>query len=296
MGMPRQPPQHYRDVNALDEWKRGPWGWLIRLQGICLTAGIHLVGGFFAWIFTTWMGALAVLLVGFTVVSFLVYYRRITVSRIESDRSLHTLIHCARDDIGSIIACRGAQEVLTALRIFENRVAEGAAAFFRARRNDNTICCAIRKATFPKEGASVYTTTARSNGLSPSREANTESLRADEGLPKAFLRDHGGQGVIIIPDRREAERIGWWKWTRNDGLPDVNTVMVCPINGPISDNNRDMFGLLYVTSSRKWPNVFRPCDTPSLSTIADYLGLVYYLTTPRIIEITSTGTSDKSND
>ncbi len=294
MGAPRQP-QHYRDVNALDEWKRGPLGWLIRLQGILFTAGINLVGSLLVWMFATWTGGAMILLGGVAFVSFLVWYRRVTVSRIESDRSLHTLIHCARDDIGSIIACRRAEEVLTALQIFENRVAEGAAAFFRARRGDNTICCAIRKA-FPNKGTSVYTTTARSNGLSPSREENKESLRADEGLPGAFLRDHGGQGVIIIPDRREAERIGWWKWTKNDELPDVNTVMVCPINGPISDNNRDMFGLLYVTSSRKWPNVFRPCDTPSLSTIADYLGLAYYLTTPRIIEIMSTGSSDKSND
>lgn len=262
--------QHYVDVDPRVEWKRGCIGWFLRVRGIAtsLLAKMMLAGLAF-WL-AHWAIGVLIIGTGSMGVAGLVLYRHYRLKEMETDRRLHSFMHRCRDHVANMLEAPDLSATRERLDRFQKHVVDAVADFFRERLGDKTINCGLRTAQ-ELDGKQMYVTRARSDGLDASRESNTEPIPSDAGLARALM-EKDKQGVFIIPDLQSAIASGAWLKTKNDALPDMQTIMACPVNGFAPGEKKVMFGILYVTSKM---DVFRPGHTLPLKAIADFLGLVY---------------------
>jgi hypothetical protein len=251
------------------EWKVGPLGWLTRLRGIASTLLLDLGGAIVAFTLVHWILGVLILCVGAAITLLLIQYRYFRLGQIECDMRLHTFCHETRDDIAGLIAAENNDKNFAErLHDYHKKTVQRIANYYRESKHDKTANCAIRIAEIV-DGTDAYVTKGRSDGLEPTRENSTRPIPKDKGLPAAFTQK-GHQGVFLINSIEKAASSGMWLETPNDSLPDVNKVMIAPING-WEDGEKVMYGLLYITSRSK---KFRPRETLALKAMADLLGLV----------------------
>jgi hypothetical protein len=264
-----------RLVKAADEnqdWKEG-LGFFIKAPGLILevvtgssgTAIIEKIG--------SREGAItcaAVTLFGFLMLMWLRAYR---IRVLKTGIRLHDLCHKMRDltiEIRSLARVGDVGRYKQSFDNFPQEVCKGIANFFGAMLKRDSIGCAIRLADADETGTQVYRTVGRAN-MREGRKQGSEPISSEEGIARRIRQEPNCQGVHIIPTIADAKAKGWWKECPNDGLPDIKSLMVAPINGKIRDE-RSMIGILYVTCSC---DVFRNRHVEPMMAFADLLGMVY---------------------
>jgi len=267
-------------------WKEG-WGWLLQIRTIFGASVIDIVATIVAlYLEFHWQIALAIFLLGTVVVSALYITRRVVIYTLGASGAVHRLTHSMRDDIASLLeaarSAQTAQRYLERYDRFHDDVADRIAEVFRQITNDLTINCAIRLAE-QKNGDAEYATKGRSKNMDPSRSSLSKPIPSDRGIAR-YLRDKERRGVFVIEDIQQAIDGNAWHETPTDGLHDVKTLIVAPINGygvPADGGpfEKTMLGMLYVTSRDSRFTQFH-CEL--LMGLADLLGLTYPVVTGRL--------------
>lgn len=264
-----------RLVKAADEnqdWKEG-LGFFTRVPGLILEVVTGTSGAAIIEKVGSREGAItftAVTLCGFLMLLWLRAYR---IRVLKTGIRLHDLCHKMRDltiEIRSLARAGDVGRYKQSFDTFPQEVCKGIANFFGAMLKRDSIGCAIRLADADETGTQVYRTVGRAN-LRETRKQGSEPISSEEGIALRIRQEPNCQGVHIIPSIEDAKTKGWWKECRNDGLPDVKSLMVSPINGKIRDE-RSMMGILYVTCSC---DVFRNRHVEPMMAFADLLGMVY---------------------
>lgn len=262
---------HIESVDVNKEWDYGLVGKLTTTPAIVFeslaSVGAGVVSGGAS---NTTLIGVSVGLVGLALVGMLWLIRRHRRTWIAADDVLHTIFHCGRDQINEIVECSEPTEKRLLFNALNQRIVDSVSAYFRNRLHDESITTCLRLAVFDAVEGDTYQTVARSIGMDANRDAKTVSIRADEGIAKAFLEKEK-QGVFLFQDFDKAKEVGWWKEMPNDRLPDANTTMIAPING-WARTDKVMFGMLFVWSKNK---VFQPAHSLPLKSIVDYLGVIY---------------------
>jgi len=261
--------QHCPSVDPSSEWKRGSVGYLVRLRGLFTILAADGALAWLAFLHAHWIVGVVLVNTGIFLAAWVFTVRYYRIRRAESDQSLHFFFHNSRDIVSRFWGKHDEATHLRMLDEFHKDTVQRIAKFFRDRIGDPSVNCAIRLAE-SQNGAEQYVTVARSDGMEPSRSSTTEPIPADKGLAKALLT-YDKQGVVIIRDIPEAAKGPYWYGSRNNHLPDVQTLMAAPING-WEGGSKVMLGILYVTSRK---NVFHEGHTLPMKAFADYLGLVY---------------------
>ncbi len=177
--------------------------------------------------------------------------RRRTIHSSRVAFHLHKLVESSRN-LGSEASCSqpSLSAAAEALCVVIRRL-------FCELTTDDTVECAIRAAQVDRtvgDGASpiVYSTIARSPGLSKERAATSQPLPANRGVAGFFLGMDDPRGVLIFNDLRTASQLGAYEWSRNDDLfPDaVATMAAAPLNAWF-DGRRHMVGILHITSAKR---------------------------------------------
>lgn len=116
----------------------------------------------------------------------------------------------------------------------------------------------------------------RSSNLSH-RAKTSEPIPSNVGIGHAIRDVEYGSAIWIVNDIESAPSTLWQK-QKNDSLPDINNVMVAPING-FEDGETKCMGLLFVTSKNK---KLRGWYAEYLMAISDNLGSVLpFITEPK---------------
>lgn len=279
--------QWYPSVNPKEAWKES-WGWLVRLRSIFGATVLDVLLSSLSWYFGFgWKVAIGILLAGMIFVGALFVLRRVRIYTVCVGGAFHRLCDGIREDMGSILSAAVSPDPGWYLvyreryNRFHDDVAERTALFFRALVGDSSINCAIRLARPGNDGEEEYPTSGRSKDMCPSRAEKTKPVPGNKGIA-CFLRNKLHRGVYIVKDIDEAVQQGAWDPSPNDDLPDVNTLMVAPINGygyrETDYETKSMLGILFITSRS---DVFRQIHVEPLMAVADLLGSVYPIVTGR---------------
>lgn len=264
------PPKNFQHVSTVDpkkEWANG-LGFFLRISGIVTSAIVAVLKSAAVWRFVGVEYGLCALIVSLAGIGWLCFYRHQTLRRIQTDDSLHNLLHGTRDDMVPIIQSEDSGRVDQLIDGFHRNTANRIAGYFQCRLNNTRVGCAIRVAE-ELDGNKCYVTYARSSGLD-ARASTTEPLRADAGLAMS-LRNKESRGVFIVNDVKTAIDDGQWEKLRNDENSEIQSVMVVPINS-LEDGVSAMVGILYVTSDSP---VFLVRHTSAAKAFADLLGFVF---------------------
>lgn len=277
-------------IEGRNAWKVGLLGFLSRLRGILITIAVTLgtMSTPFWWpknfsttiSFQLKYGFFILVLAGgiLTVLSFY-YLRQRTRRSLDIKHYLHQLAHYLRDfqtelyQKGiSVSPNAHSAEYFKMFQSHGDNICERIKDFFARLTKDITTEVAIRIAknfrTDSGKDEIVYTTIARSSGLSSKRQETTEDISANEGIPRFFIEEKDSQGVLIYNNLRKAADVGAYKFTKNDQKysDEISSMMVAPLNG-WDGNQVNMLGILYVTSREK--NAFSVIHVDSMRFVAD---------------------------
>jgi hypothetical protein len=260
-------------VNEETDWRDG-WGFLARLRTIWGFLGLDVVTVVTLATQVSWYWSVVAATALTSASVGLIVFRRHRLREMRTWARFHSLCHDLRDESSQLRHCvieSGFPAYAERFQGFHGRACNLIASFFRALVGDDSINCALRLASTGDGTHNVYVTYGRSDAMDRSREVNTCPLGDNEGIAKKLL-EASKLGVCLISDLDEARKMQWWKSDKNDILEDVRYLMVAPVNSPNEDGNRDMLGILYVTSKH---DCFRLSHVEPIKGIADLLGMLY---------------------
>ncbi len=191
------------------------------------------------------------------------YLRRQTLRSLNSNHMLHQLSHHIRDEHSKLLKNLSSSRKASpddCLRHISDSL-ELTGNYFKTITQDKSIEVALRLA-FPHQEEQdnvVYTTIARTEGLN-TQEWMSESIAANEGIPRCLIEDCDSCHVLIYNDLKKAVQEKVFKEMKNGkdfpkGIPrdiskDIGSLMVAPLNA-WDGNKKSMIGILYVTAKNK---------------------------------------------
>lgn len=207
--------------------------------------------------------------------------------RMRLGKLLHDIYHANRDNLLKIkhsLDEKGGDNDPAKLELYDTQIhdridvfgqnfVDNVAEFFRDMINEDDVGCAIRMLRLEDE---QFETLWRSSNLSH-RAKTSEPIPSNVGIGHAIRDVEYGSAIWIVNDIESAPSTLWQK-QKNDSLPDINNVMVAPING-FEDGETKCMGLLFVTSKNK---KLRGWYAEYLMAISDNLGSVLpFITEPK---------------
>ena len=261
--------EHIKSVDPDDSWPP-VYGYWLRFRGMLSVFGIDSLIVAALWTFVQNSYGVAAVIAGVSAITAQYIVRQWYLTKNRTENALHSLCHKTRDDVAELTNLGTGGVARVKLIEFNRQTSQRVASIFRAAKRDSTVGCCIRLARHDSDGRPVYATVGRSDNFDPSRERNSVPIAANAGIARVLM-ERDTQGVVIVRSINDAIEKGWWLGCPNDTLPDIRTVMVCPING-WSGKTKMLLGILYVTS--KIDN-FAATDTTLLKVVADHLGMVY---------------------
>lgn len=264
--------EHHRSTDPAKAWQEG-WGYFLRLRSLLTVGSLKAMLAVISFVKLELPVAVALSIVLSVLYAILwgVRYHRIQLAKIAE--KTHELVHWLRENTAGLvqhaIGMSKKSQYDLVYKNFNDGIAEKIALLLRTIINNNDIYCCIRLATMI-DGKECYVTVGRSSGMDPSRPENSEPIPSTEGVAR-YLRQKNRLGVIIIKDLQKAAKSAGWFETKNDSLPDINSLMVAPINGFVA-GNKCMIGILYICSKHDMFNQFHVDIVRSCS---DMLGNTY---------------------
>jgi len=131
-------------------------------------------------------------------------------------------------------------------------------------------------------GRNVYVTFARAGDYNPNREATSEPVSEDEGLPKKLREFHrAGKGIVIVPKGKPGE---YWKPMRNDERAEDESVVAGPIilKG-VSTDRDEMPMILYLNSPSQ--HVFQRHHEPYMKCCTDTVSMAFNILAEILLEV-----------
>lgn len=280
--------RYTKAINPDDVWD-SKLRWFLRWRGIALTLVAQLgLGSFLAQqLFDQPLPVFIALLSVVTVTGISLWFCRTLVLRqYNAYIALHNLFHSLREAAALVdqqFRHGDSNSHLLAMKRFNERVVEQTAEYFRRLTGNAGVNCAIRLVEKDPAGSDkkLLFTYARSGGLESSRADRSTPIPVDEGIGK-YIRVNHSMGVCFVDDIKEEVNQGNWYSTPNDDKPDVQKLMIAPINSVImseqGEPERGFLGILCVTSINLKFSERHACQ---LMAVADTLGTLYpYLTAP----------------
>jgi len=263
---------HYRSTDPNVAWQEG-WGYILRLRSLLTLGSFKALLATLSFFKLELPVAIALTIIMITVYAILwgVRYHRIQLGKIAE--KTHELIHWLRENTAGLvlhaIGISKKSQYDLVYKNFNDGIADKIALLLRSIINNNEIYCCIRLATMI-DGKEYYETVGRSSGMDPSRAENSEPLPSSEGVAR-YLRQNNRLGVIVVKDLQKAVKGAGWFATKNDSLPDINSLMVAPINGFVA-GHKNMLGILYICSKH---DIFNQFHVDIVRSCADLLGNTY---------------------
>ena len=214
---------------------------------------------------------------GISAVFFLLFLRSQAI-RSEKEKSvLHLLTHCTRDRQAALYIklvsgkVHAEWELKRELEHMLSDLCLIILDYFQTLTGDKTISTAFRIAVQNKNTDELAYETFARQGLNPNRKDTSESIPANEGIPRFLREEKNSQGVLIYHDLPGAADVGAYKWTKNDGKykDEITTMMVAPLNAWQGRTKQDMIGILFIGSRRR--NVFDVRHVDSVALVADHV-------------------------
>lgn len=259
--------QHYDAIDPQKAWLEGWSGTVTRIRSIVGALAGEFGLAAVLWLYVHWTAGVVGFGLSIAYGIVVCFIRRTILREIASDDLWHTFAHKTRDDAAKIL--KNPAATYRDVNRFTASSCQRIAKYFREKRCDPSVCCAIRLAQLV-HSQKCYVTKGRSDGFDTARDERSKPIPADKGIANA-LRQKGTQGVIGIDDIADATKNGFWYPSSADDLPDVRFVLISPING-YEGNVKSMWGMLSITSKKR---VFRARDTIPLRAFADTLGMIY---------------------
>lgn len=268
--------RHFTCSNIEESWLEG-WGRFLRLRYLLSLTSLEsvLAALSFLKLQLPYAVMVVVICIVILVAMILIRFYRIRISKLNS--TFHNYTHTMRDQVASTLKATVEGGYKYAFQEFNASTAENIAVFFRNLIGGGCgITCAVRLAYY-SEGKEHYITVGRSSGFDLTRKDSSEPIPSNEGVAR-ILRQKNALGVLIVNNIADAIKRNVWFETKNDALPDVQSVMVAPING-YADGQKSMIGLLYIGATK---NVFSQFHVDIVRGFADYLGTTYPTVTGHI--------------
>ncbi|RWX51756.1 hypothetical protein VU01_10864 [Candidatus Electrothrix marina] len=199
--------------------------------------------------------------------------RRRTLRSLEMQENLHQLAHQMRNEHSQLLKKLTGKEKASpedCLRYF-SEILEVARGYLRTITDEKNIELAVRIALPHQEeqGNIIYQTLARTDGLQDSAWL-TESVPANEGIPRYLIEERDICNVLVYRDIKKAVREKVFQEAKDDEsfAERVGTLAIAPLKA-WDGKKKSMIGMVYLASGRK--KTFREEHIDGIRFLADIL-------------------------